>query len=79
MRQIFADEIMVLLYRIRQLLGMPGACIFPEQTCLQFTRHQLHTARWYYALPAIAWRVIRCNPLTLLVRRLHAAFRQSRD
>lgn len=60
------DSISSMLHGARVLLGLRGVCVFPSYTCQQFASDQLRHRPWYRAVPAIVWRVLKCNPLVAL-------------
>lgn len=48
---------------IRPLLGPVSMCIFAPYSCTAFAQDQLTYRPLYKAIPAIAWRLVMCNPL----------------
>lgn len=54
---------------IRRLLGPANVCIYPV-TCPDYARALLTQKPLYISIPLITLRLISCNPLTALIRRL---------
>ncbi|MGD1997936.1 MAG: membrane protein insertion efficiency factor YidD [Candidatus Dependentiae bacterium] len=63
MKRFITDSLSAMLHSVRVLLGSPATCIFPFYTCQQFAKDQLRHRPLYKAVPAIIWRVLKCNPL----------------
>lgn len=54
---------------IRSLLGPQSVCIYHVR-CADYAKFQLKQKPFYLAFPLILIRVLSCNPITALVRRL---------
>lgn len=59
------------LHVVRLQLGFWEApiCLF-EETCTRFSQRQLAEKKLPLALLIITWRIIRCNPLTGIWRKI---------
>lgn len=60
-----------LLHVIRLQLGFWDApvCLF-EETCTRFAHRQLQQRAIPMAIIVIIWRIIRCNPITGIIRKI---------
>lgn len=69
-KKVIIDCIAFSMKIIRPFLGYPVVCIYPVN-CMTYAESMLLSHSWYYAIPAIFFRVLSCNPITgmLLLRR----------
>lgn len=75
LKDIVINWVELCMRSARALLGPKGACIY-EFSCTDYAMHQLKTRTIVLAFFLIAWRVLRCNPLTLLIRSVVRLFRR---
>lgn len=59
------------LHVVRLQLGFwdTPVCLF-EETCTRFAHRQLQERALPVAIGIILWRIVRCNPITGIVRRM---------
>ena len=72
----FAQQVAIAtLHVIRLQLGFWEApvCLF-EETCTRFAHRQLRERLLPVAACIILWRLVRCNPLTVLIRKIYGYF-----